>query len=257
MISAPAHDADLTWLFEMAESAIGWASSFDPLCAIAMSGLNDGSGAARSPDGRMVRIVGKGPGGQPLPAAKLRALTEAWNALPVASRQVLHGAYARHRVHPQHKKKLGHWPGVVVILPMVVEQYDDACRRIQANHLRHQAQSEPEVRTSRASHSIDDGERVQHDQHGTVVYRPGGSQAEVPTLLEWLTESRGPRIDAGKLRCGDSVSGTNCCAVHTSESAVGDAWAAWNELKVAALKRHNMLRHRATPRSFSFRRDED
>lgn len=258
-MAAPANDADLTWLFDVAESAIGWASSFDPLCAIAMSGLTDGSSSGRSPDGRMVRVVGKSAAGRPRAAAKLRALTEAWNALSSHDRAVLFAGYASHRVHPQHRKRLGNWPGVILVLPSVIAAYRAAGARIAANDARRRAAFPVEIRAGRSSHDVADGEAVSRSHAGTVAYRPGAAPPAIPTLLEWLTETNGPRIDSDALRCGASARarGEVCCAVHAAEDEVRRAWTNWNAVRVAALKQHGLLAYRATPRGFVFRREED
>lgn len=257
-VAAPPDDADLRWFFSESDAAIGFSSSFDPLCAIAQAGPSDGSSAGRSPDGKMVRIVGQSPSGAALPARKLRALSEAWAAVDASNRQVLWAAYARHRVHPQHKKKLGHWPAVVMMLEVVTAAYAETCARLEVAHRRRlERQGAARVTLEReVERTVDEDGNVSVRRIKTVaVSRGEATRPDVPSLLEWLTESVGPRIDQTALRCGVSATKPACCAVHDSEARVLAAWDEWDKARHAALRRHGITRREATPRTFTFRRD--
>jgi hypothetical protein len=171
------------------------------------------------------------------------------------AKRVLFAAYARHKVHQQHAQKLGHWPAVVMILTSVQRGYEAACERIQTAHA---GKLHSTTSSMRREQSVDEDGSVSVQQMATTAaYFDGPAHAEAPSLLEWLTGSRGPRIDASALSCGVEAGAVGCCAKHDAGRAVLAAWEQWDRARVESLRGHGLKTFRQTPRKFVFRRDDE
>jgi plasmid stability protein len=268
MTLAPPEDADLRWYFNDASAAVGFSSSFDPLCAIAQSGPSDGSGSGRSPDGKMVRVLDM----SSKPARRLRALDEAWSKMTAEHRAVLRQAYDKERTRQhRHMRKLGHWPGVLAELNSVKEQYAQAMAKAQAAH--ENTIGPPVYVSQRTEQRVVDGEEGREVKTSSeavlMVTRNKPVHVAMPSVVDWLLATKGPRIDSSRLRCS-ATTDVQCsiivlgqtqnvdwrCAIHAATIAVNQAWQAWDVARHRALKAHGIVKGVRTPRDFVFRRDE-
>jgi hypothetical protein len=196
----------------------------------------------------MVRVV------DTYAARRLRALTQAWRALTVQHRQVLWWAYNKTQVHPQHRRKLGHWPRVLIELEVVQGMYREARQKIQAAH---ENKLTRHVTRERVALSEVEGREASEIVATLTASWSGAAHAVAPSIFEWVTNTSGPRIDAARLRCGAVPGERGCCAIHDASRAVDEAWACWQVAKLESLRAHRIVRTARTPRDFVFRRESE